>query len=57
MSISESESEPSLQSQSSDDATTSYSTEGSDRKPPRYPAVVQNWWLNETLGSGYSGPS
>jgi casein kinase 1 len=23
--------------------------------PPMVPAVIANWWLNEKLGSGYSG--
>ena len=23
--------------------------------PPMMPAVIANWWLNEKLGSGYSG--
>ena len=25
------------------------------RPPPTVPAVIANWWLNEKLGSGYSG--
>ncbi len=23
--------------------------------PPKIPNVIANWWLNENLGSGYSG--
>ncbi|KAH9480462.1 Casein kinase 1-like protein 9 [Psilocybe cubensis] len=40
-----------------------YSSEGSetgsegsiDAPPPPIPKIVANWWLNENLGSGYSG--
>jgi casein kinase 1 len=23
--------------------------------PPKIPNVIANWWLNDNLGSGYSG--
>lgn len=55
MSISESESELSnSESCGSDDETSEYSSEEEPQKPP-IPQTVYNWWLNENLGSGYSG--
>lgn len=37
---------------------TSFSEESAivnPEPPPMVPAVIANWWLNEKLGSGYSG--
>lgn len=56
MSISESEPELSgSESCQSDDQTTSSSSEEELQKKPPTPQTVHNWWLNENLGSGYSG--
>lgn len=40
---------------SEQDYSDSEESEVSIQKPPSIPAVIANWWLNENLGSGYSG--
>ena len=40
---------------SEQDYSDSEESEVSVKKPPSIPAVIANWWLNENLGSGYSG--
>jgi len=30
-------------------------SEEEEEAPPPIPSVIANWWLNENLGSGYSG--
>ncbi|KAF8158341.1 kinase-like domain-containing protein [Crassisporium funariophilum] len=46
---------------SDSEASTSTSTSESgsemskDAPPPKFPGVIANWWLNDNLGSGYSG--
>jgi len=42
---------------SEEDYSDSEESEVSIEKPPPIPAVIANWWLNENLGSGYSGMS
>ncbi|KAF8195370.1 kinase-like domain-containing protein [Pholiota molesta] len=46
-----------LQSNSEDysDSEESGSELSEDQPPPTFPAVIANWFLNENLGSGYSG--
>jgi len=42
------------------DTQEDYSDSGSEvtiPPPPKFPGVIANWWLNENLGSGYSGAS
>ncbi|KIM43398.1 hypothetical protein M413DRAFT_444226 [Hebeloma cylindrosporum] len=40
---------------SEQDYSDSEGSEVSVQKPPAIPSVIANWWLNENLGSGYSG--
>jgi casein kinase 1 len=40
---------------SEEDYSGSEESEVTIEKPPPIPAVIANWWLNENLGSGYSG--
>ncbi|KDR82741.1 hypothetical protein GALMADRAFT_238248 [Galerina marginata CBS 339.88] len=39
----------------SDDSSGTGSEASVEMPPPVIPAVIANWWLNENLGSGYSG--